>query len=176
MLPDELILLAERVIAAYKFSGMRIVTAESCTGGLIAGCLTAIDGSSAVLERGYVTYSNLAKEQDLDVPAELLETHGAVSAETAEAMVKGALAKGALAKGALASSPADVAIAVTGIAGPGGGTRHKPVGLVYLGLACRGGGAPVVEKNIFPGDRTAIRRATVIRALELLLVAAGPKP
>ena len=156
---NELILLAERVVAAQTRAGCRVVTAESCTGGLIAACLTAVAGASAVVERGYVTYSNQAKEQDLGVPPETLVAYGAVSAETAAAMALGALNR----------SPAELAVAVTGIAGPGGGSLEKPAGLVYLALACRDGRAPQVERHLFAGDRAAVRNATVQRALELLL-------
>ncbi len=156
---DELILLAEQVVVAQTRAGRRIVTAESCTGGLIAACLTAVAGASVVVERGYVTYSNQAKEQDLGVPPETLAAYGAVSAETAAAMALGALNR----------SPAELAVAVTGIAGPGGGSLEKPAGLVYLALACRDGGAPQVERHLFAGDRAAVRSATVRRALELLL-------
>ncbi len=156
---DDLIALAGKVVALESLAGRRIVTAESCTGGLIAACLTAVAGASAVVERGYVTYSNQAKEQDLGVAPGILAVHGAVSAETAAAMALGALNR----------SPAERALAVTGIAGPGGGSSEKPVGLVYLAMACRGAGAPQVECHRFAGDRTAVRRATVRRALEILL-------
>jgi len=159
MLPDDLIALAGRVIAAYRRSGRRIVTAESCTGGLISGCLTAVAGSSAVLERGYVTYSNQAKAEALGVTAAVLAGPGAVSAEAVAAMATGALER----------SPADVAIAVSGIAGPDGGTAEKPVGLVYLALARRDACETAVERQIYTGDRAAVRAATVRRALELLL-------
>ncbi|MEI8394014.1 MAG: nicotinamide-nucleotide amidohydrolase family protein [Rhodospirillaceae bacterium] len=156
----ELIERAEKIVAAYAAAGCRLVTAESCTGGLISACLTAVAGSSAVLERGYVTYSNAAKQQDLGVPADILARYGAVSLETA----------GAMAEGALRRSPAEVAIAVTGIAGPGGGSAEKPVGLVCFGLAVRGG-AVRTEHRIFPGERAAVRRATVLHAFELLWAA-----
>ncbi len=156
---EELIALAGQVVAVQAQARRRIVTAESCTGGLVAACLTAVAGSSAVVERGYVTYSNQAKEQDLGVAAEILTVHGAVSAETAAAMARGALCR----------SPAELALAITGIAGPGGGSPEKPVGLVYLALAGRGVGAPRVECHHFPGDRAAVRYATVRRGLELLL-------
>lgn len=155
--------LAGRVIAAYRRAGWRLVTAESCTGGLICGGLTGVPGASVVVERGYVTYSNEAKEQDLGVPSAILGEHGAVSAQTAAAMAAGALRR----------SPAEVAVAVTGIAGPGGGSAEKPVGLVYLGLARRDGGAPVVERHVFSGDRDAVRAATARRAMELLLAPVG---
>ena len=113
------------MLAAARARGLRIATAESCTGGLVAGALTAIAGSSDVFDRGFVTYSNEAKAEMLGVDPRLIETHGAVSPETAEAM----------AKGALAHARADIVVAVTGIAGPGGGSAQKPVGLVYFGTA-----------------------------------------
>ncbi len=153
--------LAAAVVAAFRASGRRLVLAESCTGGLIAGAITEVAGSSMVLERGWVTYSNLAKQEELGVGAAILEAHGAVSAETAAAM----------AAGALAHAPADVAVAlsVTGIAGPGGGSAEKPVGLVWFGLARRDGGPALVDCHIFPGDRAGVRGAAVRRGLEVLL-------
>ena len=163
MLAPERIARAERVGAACRAAGLRVVTAESCTGGGVAACLSAVAGASAVLERGYVTYSNLAKQQALAVPAALLAQYGAVSPETARAM----------AEGALATSPAELALAVTGIAGPDGGSSEKPVGLVYLALARRNAGAATVERHLFAGDRHQVRAATLDRALTLLLAAAG---
>ena len=136
---------------------MRLATAESCTGGLVAGCLTAIAGSSDVVERGFVTYSNEAKTELLGVPAELIAREGAVSAEVAEAM----------ALGAIAQSHADIAVSVTGIAGPGGATATKPVGLVYVGAARRGQ-PPINERRLLPGDRAAVRSASVEEALGVL--------
>ena len=144
----------------YRRAHLRIATAESCTGGLIAGRITDVAGSSDVLERGFVTYSNESKTELLGVPTALLDKHGAVSAQVARAM----------AEGALAHARADVAVAVTGIAGPGGATPGKPVGLVYLALARRGT-ETAVERKHFPGDRAAVREATVLRALELLAAA-----
>lgn len=142
---------------------LKIATAESCTGGLVAGLLTEIPGSSAVVERGFVVYSNLAKQELLGVPEATLMQWGAVSAETARAM----------AEGALAHSDADLAVAITGIAGPDGGTAEKPVGLVHFAGARRGG-VPVrlVEKRFGPLTRAAIRLAAVETALELLEAAA----
>jgi len=128
MFPAPLIDEADRLVAAFRAWGMKVVTAESCTGGLLAAVLTEIAGSSEVLERGFVTYSNAAKEQELGVSGELLARHGAVSAEVAQAMAVGALTR----------AGADVAISITGIAGPGGGSLAKPVGLVYLGSALVG--------------------------------------
>jgi nicotinamide-nucleotide amidase len=156
MLPEPLPALARATLARLESAGLRLATAESCTGGLIAGCLTAIPGSSAVVERGFVTYSNEAKTDMLGVPADLIGRVGAVSAEVAEAM----------ATGALDHSRADIAVSVTGIAGPDGGTPTKPVGLVYLGVARRGGSVRH-ERHIFSGDRDGIRQAAVVRALEL---------
>ena len=158
MFNGELIRLAANVLVAARAKGLMIATAESCTGGLIAGLLTEIAGSSDVVERGFVTYSNAAKEQMLGVPRELLVAHGAVSEPVAAAM----------AQGALAHSNAQVSVAVTGIAGPGGGSAEKPVGLVYI-AAMREGGTAVVERHLF-GDigREQVRLATVEAALTLL--------
>ena len=151
---------AEHVLAACRAAGLRIATAESCTGGLVAATLTAIAGSSDVLERGFVTYSNAAKTELLGVPAELIAAEGAVSEAVAQRM----------AEGALVHSAADVCVAVTGIAGPGGGTENKPVGLVWFGLARRGA-ATTTLRQVFPGDRAAVRRAAVAQALALLRAA-----
>jgi len=154
----ELIRLAANVLVAARAKGLMIATAESCTGGLIAGLLTEIAGSSDVVERGFVTYSNEAKEEMLGVARDLLVAHGAVSEPVAAAM----------AQGALAHSNAQVSVAVTGIAGPGGGSAEKPVGLVYI-AAMREGGTAVVERHLF-GDigREQVRLATVEAALTLL--------
>ena len=148
---------AEAVLAHHRRAGTRLATAESCTGGMIAAALTEIAGSSDVFERGFVTYSNEAKAELLGVSKSLLAAQGAVSAEVASAM----------AEGALAHSRADVAVAVTGIAGPGGATPGKPVGLVFIAAAKRGN-APAVERHVFAGDRAGVRAATVVRALQLL--------
>ncbi len=156
-LPDSLIADAEALLAAYRAAGLRIATAESCTGGLVAACLTAIAGSSDVVERGFVTYSNEAKTELIGVPTGLIERHGAVSAQVARAM----------AEGVLAHSRADASVAVTGIAGPGGASPGKPVGLVYL-CAARKGREPMVERHQFHGDRHAVRLASVDLAFELL--------
>ncbi|MDB5411008.1 MAG: hypothetical protein JWL84_5920 [Rhodospirillales bacterium] len=150
------------VLDACRAAGLRLATAESCTGGMIAAALTEIAGSSDVVERGFVTYSNEAKTALLGVPAALIAAHGAVSAEVAEAM----------ASGALAHAPVELAVAVTGIAGPGGGSAAKPVGLVYLGIARRGR-ATRTERHVFAGDRSAVRHAATVRALELLLAASA---
>lgn len=148
---------AAALLDDYRGAGLRIVTAESCTGGRVAATLTEIAGSSEVVEGGFVTYSNAAKTASLDVPPMLLERHGAVSAEVVQAM----------AAGALAHSRADVSVAVTGIAGPGGATPTKPIGLVYL-AAQRRGRQSVVERHHFAGDRHAVRTASVVAALALL--------
>jgi nicotinamide-nucleotide amidase len=158
---SETLALAEQVLALCRERGWHLATAESCTGGLVAAALTAIAGSSDVVDRGFVTYSNEAKTALLGVPAETIATHGAVSAQTCAAMAKGAVGR----------APVDLAVSITGVAGPGGGTPQKPVGLVYLGVA-RQGGAARVERRIFPGDRAEIRRTAVVLALELLREAA----
>ena len=161
MLPESIRELAEALLAACRMRGLKLATAESCTGGLIIGALTEIAGSSDVVDRGFITYSNTAKTEMLGVPAALIAAHGAVSEPVARAM----------AEGALAHSNADIAIAVTGVAGPGGGTATKPVGLVHFGCARRG--APTEHvRQVFSGDRTDIRRATVELALTLATQAA----
>jgi nicotinamide-nucleotide amidase len=132
---------------------------------MIAAALTDVAGSSSVVERGFVTYSNAAKTEMLGVPADLIRRHGAVSAEVAAAM----------AEGALSHAPIDLAVSVTGIAGPGGATPGKPVGLVYLGLVRRGSEVRT-ERHVFEGDRAEIRAAATRRALELLLEAARRSP
>lgn len=162
MLPDRLCALAERMLAAARARKLTIATAESCTGGLIAGCLTEIAGSSDVVERGFVTYSNAAKSEALDVSAALIEKHGAVSEEVARAMAEGALRR----------SRADLAVAVTGVAGPGGGTAAKPVGLVHLALARRGGATEARRMLYGEIGRSRVREETVATALEMLLAAA----
>jgi nicotinamide-nucleotide amidase len=148
---------AAALLAALQAKGLTLATAESCTGGLIAAALTAIPGSSATVLAGYVTYSNAAKTRLVGVPPALFEAHGAVSEPVARRM----------AAGALADSGADVAVACTGIAGPGGGSAEKPVGLVFIGCARRGR-EPQVERHVFPGDRTAIRAATVDAAFAMI--------
>src|SRR5690242_2811815 len=144
--------LAEAVLAACRRNGLKLATAESCTGGMVAAALTDIAGSSDVVERGFVTYSNEAKAELLGVPPPLIATHGAVSAEVASAMAEGALAR----------APIDLSVAITGVAGPGGGTVTKPVGLVWFAFARRGGKI-VTETHIFSGDRAAVRHAATRR-------------
>jgi nicotinamide-nucleotide amidase len=155
MTPDVLV---ARLADALRARGERLATAESCTGGLIAAACTDLAGSSVWFERGLVSYSNEAKTELLGVDAALIRARGAVSEPVARAM----------AAGALAHSRADWAVAVTGIAGPGGGSAEKPVGLVWLAW-CRRGGEPQAERHVFPGDRAAVRAATVVRALEGLV-------
>jgi len=163
LLPADLVGLAARVIAANKAIGRTVALAESCTGGLVAAALTEIAGSSAVVDRGFVTYSNAAKIEMLGVPEDLIETFGAVSVAVAWSM----------AQGALAHSSADIAVAVTGIAGPDGGTEQKPVGTVVFAVALRGQESEdaEAEMKLFPGDqgRGEVRRQAALVALELLL-------
>lgn len=157
-LPADLLDLAKSVLVAAKSAGKKITTAESCTGGLVASCITSLPGSSAVFDSGYVTYSNDAKTRMLGVPRDAIAQFGAVSDVTAAAM----------AEGALAQSNADLAVSITGIAGPDGGTKEKPVGLVFLAVAQRGKDAQV-KRYVFAGTRTDVRRASVAAALELLI-------
>ena len=156
-LPDDLLAAASALLDLCKRAGVMLATAESCTGGLIAGCLTEIAGSSAVVDRGFVTYSNEAKNEMIGVPMALIIEHGAVSEPVARAMAEGALER----------SRADITIAVTGVAGPGGGTEAKPVGLVHFGCA-RKAGETVAAHHVFDGDRAAIRLATVRTALAMV--------
>jgi nicotinamide-nucleotide amidase len=159
MQSPEIVDLADRLIALYRDRNLRLVTAESCTGGMIAAALTDVPGASAVFERGFVTYSNDSKIDLLGVLPDVLASFGAVSAEVAEAM----------ADGAVTYSLADIGLAVTGIAGPDGGTESKPVGLVYIGIA-RKNGARFHYQNHFEGDRDDIRRQTVAEALRLAML------
>ncbi len=161
MFEAEILNLSAAVLVACRARGWHVATAESCTGGLVAAALTAIAGSSDVVERGFVTYSNEAKSELLGVPQQTLAAHGAVSAETAAAMAEGALAR----------APIDLAVSVVGVAGPGGGSVEKPVGLVIFGLARRGGDCRT-ERHVFPGDRNAVRDAALKVALGLLAGAA----
>lgn len=156
--------LSEELVKTFADLNLMIATAESCTGGLISGAITDVDGSSAVFDRGFTTYSNAAKIDMLGVPASLIEKHGAVSEEVARYMAAGALSR----------SNADITVAVTGVAGPGGGTTQKPIGLVYIAVQYRGRSV-VVSKEMF-GDigRAEIRQATVFRALSMALAQATP--
>lgn len=161
MQENPLTALAIETVESFAARGFTIATAESCTGGLIAGIITDIPGASAVLDRGYITYSNDAKNEMLGVPAEYFDEDGpgAVSQEVAEAMAKGALQK----------SPADIAISVTGIAGPGGGTEEKPVGLVWFGCACDWAPTFTISRQFEDHGRDAIRMQTVMTALMILI-------
>jgi len=158
MFPDDIAALAQQVITEASARGLMVATAESCTGGLVAGALTAIAGSSAVVDRGFVTYSNAAKSDLVAVPVALIEAHGAVSEPVARAMAQGAVAR----------SQAQVSVAVTGIAGPSGGSDDKPVGLVHFAAA---GPAAVIHVERRFGDigREAVRLESVRVALGLLL-------
>ncbi len=154
--------LATEVLALCRARGLRIATVESCTGGLVAGALTAIAGSSDVVLGGLVTYSNAAKSALAGVPTGLIDAHGAVSQPVALAMAKGGAAR----------LDADLCTAITGVAGPGGGSALKPVGLVHFGCATVGGGTVHVERRFGPLPRDEIRRLSVIVALEMLKSAA----
>ncbi len=158
MFPDDIQTLAEAVIAAAIGRGATVATAESCTGGLIAAALTAVAGSSAAVDRGFVTYSNAAKSELLGVPADLIARHGAVSEPVARAMAEGARARAGV----------DLTVSVTGVAGPGGGTPDKPVGLVHFAAADAVGGVHAMHRF---GDigREAVRLASVRIALGLML-------
>ena len=161
LLPEDIDALAKRVVEENEAAGRKIALAESCTGGLVAAALTEIPGSSAVLDRGFVTYSNEAKMESLDVASDIIETFGAVSIACVWAM----------AKGALDNSNADVAVAISGVAGPGGGTELKPVGTVVFAKVVRGSdGEPEGElKNYGDLGRGEVRRQATLCALELLL-------
>lgn len=162
MYPEEMLERAEALLEELRRAGLTLATVESCTGGLVAGLLTAIPGSSDVVDRGFVTYSNEAKQAMVGVPAALLQAHGAVSRQVAEAMATGALER----------CPADLAVSITGVAGPGGGSAEKPVGLVHFALARRGAPLHHREERL-DGDRTAVRLASVGIALDLLRAGAA---
>jgi len=162
MLPEPLVVKAASLLALLRSKGLKLATAESCTGGLIAAVLTDVPGSSDVFERGFVTYSNAAKSELIDVNPELIRVYGAVSEPVARAM----------AEGALAQSSADVTVAVTGVAGPGGGSVEKAVGLVHIATARRG--QPAQHRRCEFGDigRSGIREATVDVAFEMVRTSA----
>lgn len=164
MFPAPLLLQASKLIDHCRTKRLMLATAESCTGGLIAGLITAVPGSSDVLDAGFVTYSNDAKTRMIGVPADLIASHGAVSEQVARAM----------AEGALAHSKADIAVAVTGVAGPGGGSSEKPVGLVHCAAARKG--YPTVTRVLLLGDigRDAVRMETVRVAVDMAYEIAGP--
>src|SRR4051794_40338340 len=155
---QELVERARTLLDLCRTKGLTIAAAESCTGGLLAAMLTEIPGSSDVVERGFVTYSNEAKQAMLGVPSATLERFGAVSRETAEAM----------AKGAIAHAPVDLAVSITGIAGPGGGSADKPVGLVHFGAATRGGQIIRRERRYGEIGRGQVRAASVLEAIAML--------
>lgn len=158
MFDAQLLKLAEAVLAEARAKGLKIATAESCTGGLVGGALTEIAGSSDTFVEGFITYSNEAKMATLGVVVDTLDKFGAVSAPTAVAM----------AEGAIANSRADRSVAITGVAGPGGGTATKPVGLVHFAAARRGGRTEFEHKNFGDIGRHEVRMAAVVHALELL--------
>ena len=160
LLPAEIVELARRVVAENAAAHRRVAVAESCTGGLVAAALTEVAGSSAVLDRGFVTYSNEAKQESLGVAGDIIDAFGAVSVACVYAMAKGALER----------SKADVAVAISGIAGPEGGSDNKPVGTVVFARAVRGSDKPEAESKLFAGeDRAGVRRQATLCALELLL-------
>ncbi len=159
-LSEEIVRLATRVVEENKAAGRRIALAESCTGGLVAAAITEIPGSSAVLDRGFVTYSNAAKQEELGVAPDIIEAFGAVSVACVYAMAQGALKHGG----------ADVAVAISGVAGPDGGTEEKPVGTVVFARATPGQEKPEAESRLFEGqDRAGVRLQATLCALELLL-------
>ncbi len=160
MISPALVERAAALLKRYEAEGLRIVTAESCTGGLVAALLTEVLGSSAVVERGFVTYSNEAKTEMLGVPAEMIAQHGAVSEPVARAMAEGALRR----------SHADIAVSITGIAGPGGATATKPVGLVHFAVA-RGAHTTALERRYGDLGRGIVREKAVEDALNLLAAA-----
>jgi nicotinamide-nucleotide amidase len=157
---------AMNLLESARAKRLRLAAAESCTGGLVAATLTEIAGASDVFDRGFVTYSNAAKCEMLGVAQSLIDAHGAVSAEVARAMAVGAIER----------SAADIAVAVTGIAGPGGGSAEKPVGLVHFACATRGGGVDHVERRYGTISRAKIRAASVAQALKLMVAAAQRRP
>lgn len=150
MFPESIMYLASQILTKCRTAGLHLVTAESCTGGLISGCLTAVAGSSDVVDRGFVTYTNKAKQQMLGVPVILFDTVGAVSEDVARAM----------AQGAITNSDSDISISVTGVAGPGGASSDKPVGLVHMAVGLKGGQI-LHECHLFSGSRNAVRMSTV---------------
>ena len=157
MVPDALLAEAEALLAMCRAKGIRLATAESCTGGLIAATLTAIAGSSDVVDRGFITYSNESKSDLVGVPMALIRSEGAISEGVARAMAEGALVR----------SRATIAVSVTGIAGPGGGSREKPVGLVWFGLAQKGRPGSA-ERRMLPGDRGNVRASAVAHAFAMI--------
>lgn len=160
LFPDDIYALARRVVVENAAQGRKVALAESCTGGLVAAAITEIPGSSAVLDRGFVTYSNEAKHETLGVSDDIIEAFGAVSVACVYAMAQGVLER----------SNADIAVAISGIAGPDGGTEQKPVGTVVFARALRGSDEPEAESRLFEVEgRAEIRRQATLWALELLL-------
>ncbi|WAT18325.1 CinA family protein [Aurantiacibacter sp. MUD11] len=160
LLPEDILVLARKVVEENKAAGRKIALAESCTGGLVASALTEVPGSSKVFDRSFVTYSNEAKQDMLGVESDILETFGAVSVACVYAMARGALER----------SDADVAVAISGIAGPGGGSDIKPVGTVVFARMVRGEEEPTAEEKLFDDNgRSGVRRQATLCALELLL-------
>jgi nicotinamide-nucleotide amidase len=158
MIDDDIVEAAKRLLDICKRKNLTVATAESCTAGLVAGTLTEVPGTSSILDRGFVTYSNQAKEDMLGVSPETLKAHGAVSRQTAEEM----------ARGALAQAPVDLAVSVTGIAGPDGGSAEKPVGLVHFAAASRGGALIHAEKRFGDIGRAEVRKQSVLQAFRML--------
>ncbi len=160
LLPDDIVTLARRVVEENAAAGRKVALAESCTGGLVAAAITEIPGSSAVLDRSFVTYSNEAKQGELGVASDIIEAFGAVSVACVYAMARGALER----------SDADVAVAISGIAGPGGGSDAKPVGTVVFARLQKGQEEPEAEDRVFENNgRSGVRRQATLCALELLL-------
>lgn len=171
MIDDDIVEAAKRLFDIARRKNLTVATAESCTAGLVAGTLTEIPGMSSMLDRGFITYSNAAKQEMLGVSADTLKKYGAVSRETAEEM----------AKGALAHAPVDLAVSVTGIAGPDGGSPEKPVGLVHFATASRSGRLVHAEKRFGNPGRAEVRKQSVLQAFRMLhdlaeQEAAKPKP
>jgi nicotinamide-nucleotide amidase len=158
MLDDDIVEAAKNLLAICKRKNLLVATAESCTAGLVAGTLTEIPGVSSILDRGYITYSNEAKHEMLGVPRDILDKHGAVSWQTAEAMVRGVLGH----------SRVHLAVSVTGIAGPDGGSADKPVGLVFFGAASRAGKIVAAEKRYGDIGRDKVRKNSVLQAFKML--------
>lgn len=158
MTDDDIVEAAKRLLEICKRKHLTVATVESCTGGLVAGAITEIPGSSSILDRGFVTYSNEAKQDMVGVSAATLKAHGAVSRQTAEEMVRGALAH----------APVDLAVSITGIAGPNGGSAEKPVGLVHFGAASRSGQFVHAEKRFGNIGRSEVRKASVLQAFRML--------
>jgi nicotinamide-nucleotide amidase len=166
MLDDDIVAAANRLLDICKRKKLTVATAESCTGGLVAGAITEVPGSSSVIDRGFVTYSNRAKQELLGVPAETLRAHGAVSRQTAEAMVRGTLK----------NAPVDLAVSITGIAGPTGESENKPVGLVHFAAASRSGQFVHREMRYGNPGRSEVRKRSVLQAFVMLHELAENEP